>query len=103
MGGIGVLGYELQARTSGGSGGELGTSDTLAPAGYWGTSYKLAPAGVAQKRESFFNHFGVELAYWGTSCKLAPAGGIFKVEKVGFSPNPEDYMIPIKTIWLKEL
>ena len=28
---------------------------------------------------------------------------IFKVEKVGFSPNPEDYMIPIKTIWLKEL
>jgi len=45
----------------------------------------------------------VELAYWGTSCKLAPAGGIFKVEKVGFSPNPEDYMIPIKTIWLKEL
>ena len=69
----------------------------------------------------------MELAYWGTSCKLAPAGGkdgklieglstlpsekeilfksetIFKVEKVGFSPNPEDYMIPIKTIWLKEL
>ena len=28
---------------------------------------------------------------------------IFKVEKVGFSPNPEDYMVPIKTIWLKEL
>ena len=28
---------------------------------------------------------------------------IFKVEKVGFSPNPKDYMIPIKTIWLKEL
>ena len=28
---------------------------------------------------------------------------IFRVEKVGFSPNPEDYMTPIKTIWLKEL
>jgi len=27
----------------------------------------------------------------------------FKVDKVGFSPNPDDYMTPIKTIWLKEL
>ena len=27
----------------------------------------------------------------------------FEVDKVGFSPNPDDYMTPIKTIWLKEL
>jgi hypothetical protein len=34
---------------------------------------------------------------------LFNTGSNFKVDKVGFSPNPDDYMTPIKTIWLKEL
>ncbi|SPE77504.1 ADP-ribosyltransferase exoenzyme [Flavobacterium columnare] len=34
---------------------------------------------------------------------LFKTGSIFEVNKVGFSPNPDDYMTPIKTIWLKEL
>jgi ADP-ribosyltransferase exoenzyme len=34
---------------------------------------------------------------------LFKTGTNFKVDKVGFSPNPDGYMTPIKTIWLKEL
>ncbi len=33
---------------------------------------------------------------------LFSTGTVFEVKKVGFSPNPDDYMTPIKTIWLKE-
>jgi ADP-ribosyltransferase exoenzyme/Fibronectin type III domain len=34
---------------------------------------------------------------------LFKTGTNFKVNKVGFSPNPDDYETTVKTIWLKEL
>ncbi len=34
---------------------------------------------------------------------LFNVGTRFQVDRVGFSPNPDDYMRPLKTIWLKEL
>jgi len=34
---------------------------------------------------------------------LFKSGTGFNVDNVAFSPNPDDFMTPIRTIWLQEL